>query len=321
MIIRALRLILAILVMTSSANAQSGYPNRPIRIVVGYPAGGATDAVARVMANYLSEKLPSRAIVENRPGAGANLAAENVARSEPNGYSLLFTQATTHGISPAAYAKLNYDPVTDFTPISFIASAPLVLLANKNIPANNLDELRNWAAQQKRALTVGYYGNGTSAHLTTVLLQSKSEIDLLPVPYRGGAPAMQDILSGQIDLVVDVVSNALPQIEGGTVRAIGVTTKAPSALLPGVEPLGKYAAGIDIETWFGVVAPAGTPRSVIDFLAGEFSAALNDPAIQQALTKLGVVAKSMPPAEFGTFIHAELARWKTIVDEANIKIE
>ncbi|MGA0571342.1 Bug family tripartite tricarboxylate transporter substrate binding protein [Variovorax sp. VNK109] len=304
-----------------TSQAQEAYPSKPIRLVVGFPPGGATDVLARVFATRLSEQLPQRMTVDNRPGAGANLAAENVARSAPDGYSVLFTHVATHGIGPAVYPKLPFDPIRDFKPVSLLAISPLVLMTHKGVPANNMAELTQWAKTLGRPLTIGYPGNGTSGHLSSALLAMKSGLNLTLVPYRGGAPATQDLLGGQIDLLFDPFNSALQQVRGGTAKALGVTSEERHAALPDTPALAETMPGFRVLTWYGMVVPAGTPQGIVDRLATESTNAVNNPGVRKQLIDMGMTPASSTPAQFGDWIRGEIEHWNVVARSANIKLE
>ena len=305
----------------ASVAAQEAYPARPIRLVVGFPPGGSTDVLARVVAQRLSEQLPQRVVVDNKPGAGANLAAELVAKSPPDGHALLFTHVATHGIGPAVYPRLPFDPVRDFRPVSLLAISPLVLLTHNKVPANNLAELAQWARAQGRPLTIGYPGNGTSGHLSSALLAMKSGLNLTLVPYKGGAPATQDLLGGQIDLLFDPLNSALQQVRGGLAKAVGVTSEERHPALPDTPALAESMPGFRVLTWFGIVAPAGTPQAIVDRLAHESAAAIASAGLRRQLVDMGMTPASSTPAQFGEWIRKELVHWGSVARAANIRLE
>jgi len=314
-------LLFALILAAPAAGAQEPYPSRPIRLVVGFPPGGSTDVLARIFATRFSEQMPQRMTIDNRPGAGANVAADNVAKSPPDGYSVLFTHVGTHGIGPAVYPRLPFDPIRDFKPVSLLATSPLVLLTHNKVPANDMAELTQWAKAMNRPLTIGYPGNGTSGHLSSALLAMKSGLNLTLVPYKGGAPAIQDLLGGQIDLLFDPLNSAIQQVRGGTAKALGVTSEERNTAMPETPSLADTMPGFRVLTWFGMVVPAGTPQPIVDRLAAESAAAVNNPAVRKQLTDMGMTPATSTPAQFRDWIRKEIDHWGVVAREANIKLE
>lgn len=316
-----LALLLGTLAAIGSVAAQGAYPSQPVRMIVGFPPGGSTDGLARIVANDMSQQMPQRVMIENKPGAGANIAAEYVANSPNDGYTLLFTHVATHGIAPAVYSSIPYDPIKDFTAVSLLATSPLMLLCSSKVPVSNMAELLSWAKKAGRPLTIGYPGNGTSGHLSSALLAQKSGMNLTLIPYRGGAPATQDLLGGQIDLLFDPLNSAIQLSRSGHAKALGVTSPERNPAVPDIPVLAETMPGFSVLTWFGIVAPAGTSSAVIDTLAVESARAVNSPEVKKQLLGMGMTPVGSTPAEFTDWIRKELAHWAGIAKAANIKIE
>lgn len=291
------------------ALAAGVYPNHAIKLIVPYPAGGTTDLLGRLVADHLKSGLGVSVTVENRPGVGTTLGAELVAKSDPDGYTLLMATSTTLAINKALYKELPYDPVKDFAPIALIAGVPFVLVVNPAIPVKSLAEFIAYA-RSKPGLAYGSAGNGSPQHLGAEMLKAASGIDIRHVPYRGSMPALLDVVAGHIPFMVVDLRPALQQIREGKVRALGVTTLAESGL-----------PGFDLVAWQGVVAPAGTPRGIVDQLAGQIGRLTTDPAIRARLTSLALEPlPASTPDSFAAYIKAEVDRWAVIVQKSGAQI-
>jgi tripartite-type tricarboxylate transporter receptor subunit TctC len=313
-----LSLLLGLAVM-SPAGAQSTYPVRPVRIVVPSPPAGGTDIVARVLADHLSKALGQPFVVENRPGAGNMIGIESVARAAPDGYTLLMVPSTL-ALNSVLYKKVNYDPVKDFSPITVAASAPNVLVINPKVPAKSLAEFIALAKAKPGDLTYGTPGIGTSPHMSMELLKSLAGIDIRHIPYRGTAPALTDVVSGQI---TGMFSNALSvraQIEAGQVRALGLSGIKHSTALPNVPPIAEAGVpGYDATQWYGLVAPAGVPSDIIARIHGEAVKALASQEMSEKLAADGAEAVGNTPAEFAALIKSELEKWTNVANAAGIE--
>jgi tripartite-type tricarboxylate transporter receptor subunit TctC len=304
------------------ALAEAAYPSRTIKMIVPYPAGGTTDLLGRLIADQLKSGFDATIIVENKPGAGTTLGAEQVAKSEPDGYTLLMATSTTLAINKTLYKNLPYDPVKDFAPIGLVAGVPFALIINPTIPAKTLTEFIAYA-KSKPGLAYGSAGNGSPQHLGAEMIKTAAGIDIRHVPYRGSVPAMLDVIAGHIPFMVVDLQPALQQIRAGKVRVLGVTTPKRVAAAPDIPTLAEAGlAGFELVAWQGVVAPAGTPRAIVDQLAAQLSKLMADPATRDRLTALSL--EPLPPStpdSFAAYIKAEVDRWAVIVKNSGAEIE
>jgi len=299
-----------------------GYPAKPIRIVVSFAAGGNTDTPIRVVAKGLSDVLGVATMVDNRPGAGGNLGAEFVAKATADGYTLLACNVATHSVNSALYAKLPFDPVKDFSSISMIGSVPNVLIVNPSSPAKTLSDFIAYARLHPDKASVASAGIGTSQHLVVELLRSLTGAPLFHVPYKGGAPALGDLLGGQVSSLVSGLTTAAPSIAAGKVRALAVTTAARSTLFPQIPTVAESGiAGVDVGSWSGLCAPTGTPSAIIGKLNAAVRQVLAMPSIQRSLTDMGVDAAASTPEQLADFIRAEIPKWQKVVRDAGITPE
>lgn len=314
---RLASLVLGVSLIAAAAPAQTAWPARPVRIVVPSPPGGGTDIIARVLAQQFSTALGQQFFVENRPGAGNMIGIEAVARATADGYSLLFVPSTL-ALNSVMYKKVSYDPVRDFTPITLAAAANNVLVINPKLAAATVTEFI--ALAKRQPLTYGTAGIGTSPHMAMELFKSLAGIDLQHIPYRGTAPAMTDVISGQIHAMFSNALTAKPQIEQGAVRALGVSGRQRSAALPGVPPIAEAGLpGYDATQWYGLVAPAGTPADIVERLHAEARKALATKDMQEKLATDGAEPVGTTPAEFAAHIKAELEKWTAVAKKAGIE--
>lgn len=313
-------LLLALLcTLASQAQAQSSYPSRPVRIVVPSPPAGGTDIIARVLAQYFSNTLGQQFFVENRPGAGNMIGIESVARAAPDGYTLLFVPSTL-ALNSAMYKKVSYDPVRDFAPITLAAAANNVLVINPAVAAKTLPEFIALAKAKPGQLTYGTPGIGTSPHMSMELFKSLAGVDLQHIPYRGTAPAMTDIISGQITAMFSNALTAKPQIESGAIRGLGVSGRKRSEALPDIPPIAEVGVpDYEATQWYGLVAPAGTPPEIITRLHAEATQALKTQEMKDKLAGDGAEPVGTTPAEFAAHIKAELAKWTSVARAAKIE--
>ena len=317
------RILAVALLFAGSAPAQAAdYPNQLIKIVVPFPPGGGVDVVARVIAPKLTELLGQPVVVENRGGAGGSLGAIAVAQAPRDGYTLLLGTASTHGTNPNVYAKLPYDAVRDFAPVALITSAPLVLVANNDVPVKTTAELIALAKAKPGELTFGSYGVGSSNHLVAELFNTMAGIQTRHVPYRGSAPMMTDLIGGRIQFAFDGVATNLGYIRSKTVRLLGVSSAKRSLVLQDEPTISETAVpGFDASVWFALFAPAGTPQSAIDLLNRQVNAVLALPETREAFLKVGNEPVGGTPDVLAAKVRAELAKWTAIVREKNIRIE
>ena len=302
--------------------AEAANPSRTIKMIVPYPAGGTTDILGRLVADQLKTALGATVIVENKPGAGTTLGAEQVAKSQADGYTLLMATSTTLAINKTLYKKLPYDPVKDFAAVALIAGVPFALIINPQVPAKSLAEFVAYA-KSKPGLAYGSAGNGSPQHLGAEMLKTAAGIDIRHVPYRGSIPAMLDVIAGHIPFMVVDLQPALQQIREGKVRVLGVTTPRRVAVAPDIPTIAEGGlTGFELVAWQGVVAPAGTPRAIVDQLAGQIGKLIADPATRDKLMAMSL--EPLPPStpdSFAAYIKAEIDRWAVIVNNSGAEIE
>jgi tripartite-type tricarboxylate transporter receptor subunit TctC len=301
------------------ARAQA-YPSRPIRIVVPYVAGGPAELLARLFGQWLSERLGQPFIVENRAGAGGNIGTEVVVRAAPDGYTLLLV-TTANAVNASLYPKLNYDFIREIAPVAGLIRVPAVLEVNPAVPAKSVPEFIAYAKANPGKLNMGSAGIGTIQHVTGELFKMMANIDMLHVPYRGQAPAMTDLLGGQVQVMFDGMAASIGHIKGGAVRALAVTTAKRAEALPDLPTVGDFLPGFEASAWYGVAAPGNTPSEVIDKLNKEINAAFAAPTIKVRLSELGGAVLAGSPAAFGKVIAEETEKWRKVVLAANIRAE
>ncbi|MFN7431718.1 MAG: Bug family tripartite tricarboxylate transporter substrate binding protein [Betaproteobacteria bacterium] len=309
------------------ASAQA-YPARPIRLVVPFPPGGPLDSAARALAERMKDGLGT-VVVENRPGAGGNLGVDYVAKQPADGYTLVIGAVATHAINPWLFAKLPYDPVKDFAPVSLIAHVPNVLVMTPEtatrLGVNSLGELVAYMKKQPGRLNYASGGNGSAGHMAGELLKSTAGVFAVHIPYAGAAPAQLGLLAGQTDFMFDNLASAAPQIRAGRLRAFAVTTRTRAASFPDLPTMGEAGGaslkGIDISTWFGVLAPAGTPAPIVDQLSAAMRAALTSAEMRERLARMGAEPAPSTPAGFAALIQSELAKYREIVRFSGAKVD
>jgi tripartite-type tricarboxylate transporter receptor subunit TctC len=302
------------------ASAQSSFPSKPVRIFVPYAAGGGVDILARTLGEVVSKQWGQSVVIENRPGAGGVIASQALIAAPPDGYTLIVV-ASGHATNPLLYSKLPYDTFKEFTPISLLASSPNILLVRADSPFKTLGDVVAQARAKPGSLSFAHAGTGTSTHLAGELLKSLARIDLTAVPYKGGAPAINDLLGGQIAMSFNNGPESLPQLEAGTVRALAVTTAARAPLLPDVPGMADSVPGYDTEVWWGLLGPAGMPADVVTKLSLDFVAAVNTEAVKARLAKLGAVPIGSSPKGLGDKIRADYEKWGPIIKASGMKAE
>jgi tripartite-type tricarboxylate transporter receptor subunit TctC len=306
----------------SPAQAESAYPNRALQLVVTVPPGGAADLVARLVGAKLADALGQPVIISNRGGAGGTIAAAAVAKSDPDGYTLLLNTITTHGIGPHIYASLPYDPTKDFAPVILVAKLPLIMTVNADLPAFSVKDVIALAKARPGELTFSSSGNGGAPHLAGELFKSLTGTDLLHVPYRGSGPAVVDLVAGRIAIMFDATPSLLPFITAGKLRVLAAASPERHRLLPDIPTFAELGLPrMDIALWYGIAAPAGTPRPIVQRLNTELVKILDLPDIRQSLADQGADVKSGSPEDFGAFMRDEQARWGVVVKQAGIKPE
>ena len=311
---------LAQLLLAGAAPAQD-YPARPISLVVPFPAGGTTDALARALGQDLSKRLGQPVVVENKPGAGSTLGADYVARATPDGYTLLMG-AVHHTIATSVYRNLKYDFEKDFAPVTTVALVPNILVVNPGVSAQSVQELLELARRDPGKLTFGSNGVGTGQHLIGAQFESLGGVKLLHVPYKGSGPLTTDLLGGQIDMSFDTITPVLPHVQQGKLRALAVTTAQRSQALPDVPTLDEAGLkGFDMGTWFGVLAPAATPRPIVDKLNAEMAAIIRSADFGRRMAEIGAVPIGDSPAEMARQIRSDTEKYGKLVREADIKLD
>jgi tripartite-type tricarboxylate transporter receptor subunit TctC len=304
-----------------AAHAQP-YPNRPVRLIAPFPAGGLADVLARAVADELSRSLGQPVIVENRAGAGGNVGAEVVARAAPDGYTLMMSSAGILTANQFLYAKMPFDPEKDFVPVSNVADMPMLVVVSPKVEAKTLGELVAFARANPNKLNFGSPGVGTTGHLGLALFMYAAKIKLTHVPYRGAAPAITDLLAGQIDGVVDNPPTVLPHIEAGKLRPLAVAAKTRMPLLPDLPTTAEAGVpGYEASSWFGIVAPAGTPPAIVNRLQHDIATGLKQPNVQQRFAKSGARLLGNTPAEFAQQIRQDRQMWGEVITAAGIKAE
>lgn len=308
-----------ILAASSLVQAQSSYPSQTITLVVPFATGGTTSILARLLADRVSQQLGQTIIVENRPGAGGNIGMDYVARAKPDGYTLLMGPIGM-AINPALYQNMTFDPIADFEPIGLFGGVPNLLVVNPQLPVKSVAELIDYAKENPDKLNYASNGNGTSSHLAAEMLKSEAGIQMTHIPYKGGGPAMQDLIGGQVDMLFDQIPAVLPQVEAGTVVALGVSSADRSSSAPNIPAVSENLPGFDMMVWFGWLAPSGTPREAIERINKEMNIALADPDFQARLTSMGVSPMPSTPGEFTDFLKSETERWGKVVRDSGAAI-
>ncbi|MEH2521396.1 tripartite-type tricarboxylate transporter receptor subunit TctC [Bradyrhizobium sp. AZCC 1610] len=322
MISRRTAICLAVIGLSTAASMGSAsaqdYPTRPVKWVVGYPPGGATDIIARLLGQRLSERLGQQFVIENKPGAGNNIATESVINAEPDGYTLLFVNPANY-INATLYANLKFNVVRDIAPIAAFNRVPNVMTVNKDVPAKTAAEFIAYVKANPGKVNLASSGNGTSVHLSGEMFMAMAGVKMQHVPYRGAAPAITDLLGGQVQLIFDNMPSILQHVRAGSVRALAVTGTARSPLLPDVPVLADTIPGYEASALFGVGAPKNTPKAVIEKLNKEINAVLAEPAIKARLLDLGGEPLIGPPEAFGAMIAAETEKWRKVIEEAKVE--
>ena len=319
---RRLRIIvLALLALTAPGVAQN-YPERVVRIINPYPPGGSVDVMARILAQKLSDDLGQQFIVENRAGGGGNTGSDFVAKAEPDGYTLLFTAPGPLTVNQTLYSKLSFDPAKDFAPIALFATAPIVLIVNPAVPANDVRELIALAKKEPGKINFASAGNGTTNHLSGELFKSMAQIDIVHVPYRGAGPAMNDLVGGHVQMFFDLMPVVLPQIAAGKVRALANAGIKRPAALPTVPTVAEQGLpGFDASSWYGLVAPAKTPEPVLAKLRDAVAKALKAPDMVARIHELGSEPGTVSGKDFGAFLAAETRKWADVIRASGAKAD
>jgi tripartite-type tricarboxylate transporter receptor subunit TctC len=312
---------LAIVVGCAGGALAQGWPNRPIRMIVPYTPGGYTDLMARLVGQKISDALGQPVIFENKPGANAIIGTDVVAKAAPDGYTF-GTVIAAHAVNATLNPKLPYDTLRDFSYVSLMSVAPLIMIAHPSLPANNVQELIALAKAKPGELNFASSGVGAAAHLTMEMFKSRTGIDMQHIPYKGTAGALQDVIGGRINVMFDVVGPLMPQVRSGLAKAIVVTAKQRIPAASDVPTMAEQGVPDFVSgTWAGIIAPAGTPKEIVDRVAAEARKALADPALKDKLVEQGIVAVGGTPEEFRSFVTEEIARWRKVITDAGIKME
>ena len=311
----------SILLASAGHSLAQGWPNRPIRMVVPYTPGGYTDLMARLVGQKISEALGQPIVFENKPGANAIIGTDVVAKAAPDGYTI-GTVIAAHAVNATLNPKLPYDTLKDFTYVSLMSVAPLIMIAHPSLPANNVKELVALAKSKPGQLNFASSGVGAAAHLTMEMFKSRVGIEMQHIPYKGTAGALQDTVGGQINVMFDIVGPLMPQVRSGNAKAIVVTAKERIPAAPDVPTMAEQGVPDFVSgTWAGIIAPAGTPKEIVDRVAAEAKKALADPAMKAKLAEQGIVAVGDGPDEFRVFVADEIGRWSKVITDAGIKME
>mgnify|MGYP001567564137 FL=1 len=312
-------LCLALALAALPAAAQAPYPDKPIRLVVPYAPGGTTDIMARTLQEPLSKALGQPVIVDNKAGAAGAIATKQVAASAPDGYTLIFGNNGPSAIVPLIQKDVGYDPVKDFAPVSLVSIAPLVLVVHPGVPASNVAEFITWAKTQPNGVEYATAGAGSLGHLATELFGKDAGLKLIHVPYKGQAPSTMAVLNGEVKMLLTTSSDTMNSaVKAGKLKLLGVSTAKPSPLMPGAPTIGQSLKGFEVNVWFGILAPAGTPAPVIAKLNAAIREVLASPELQQKFVGYGCIATASTPQEFAAMISAEVPKWKGVVESAKI---
>ncbi len=307
--------------MPAPAGAQSDFPNRPVTLLVPFPAGGSTDLVARLIASGMTKHLGQQIVIENRGGAGGNIGSAAVARAEPDGYTILMATVATHALNPALYKKMPFDPVADFAPISLLALIPNVLVVNNDFPAKSVQELIDLLRADPGKYSYASSGNGTPLHLSGELFKSMAGVDMVHVPYKGAGPALVDVMGGHVPIMFDNLPPSLEHIRAGSLRGLAVTTKERAPSMPELPTIAETLPGYETYSWNAFFAPAGTPEPVIQHLNKAALAALEDPEVAAKLKDLSATPVGSTPKELAAHVKAELAKWAPIVKASGAQLD
>ena len=302
--------------------AAQGFPSKPVKLVIPFPPGGSLDNVGRLLAQKLSEAWGQQVVIENKPGAGGNIGADAVAKSPPDGYTVVMGALSTHAVNPSLYKTMPYDAVRDFAPLSLVATTPNVLIVKAGMPIASVKDLVAYAKANPGKTNFGSGSNGSAGHLAGELFKLETGTDVMHIPYKGGAPALQALLAGDTQFMFDNLANAMAQVKGGTVRAIAVTTAQRSKLAPDLPTMAEAGLpGFDISTWFGLMAPAGTPPEVVARWNEGIVKALNSPDVREKMLAQGAEPAPMTPTEFAAFIARERDKYARIVKASGAKVD
>ena len=311
----------ASLALVPALGLAQAYPAKPIRLVVPFPAGGATDILARALSQKLGEKIGQTVVVENRPGAGGTIGADLASKAAPDGYTLLLATSSTHSIGPAINPKITYNAETDFTPIAYVASSPNIVVVPNTLPVRTMREFIDYARKNPGKLNYASSGNGTIVHLTTEYFKAQSDTFILHIPYRGTALAIPDLVSGKVDVLFDSYVTGMPHVKDGKLRALAVTSAKRSALAPDLPTVAETLPGFDSITWFGLYGPKGMPQDLAAKVNQAVNAALADADVKERFARLGAEPAGGAPQAFAEMVKADNAKWKKIIADRKLSVE
>jgi tripartite-type tricarboxylate transporter receptor subunit TctC len=318
---RSLRLLGACVLATIGSAHAADYPNRPIRLLVPYAPGGPVDISARIVAQKLTDAFGQQVIVDNRAGGGGNIAVEIVAKSAPDGYTLLMGANGTNAINPSLYPKLAVDPVRELAPLGLVASSPMILVAHPSLPAGSVKELVALAKAKPGTINFASSGSGSTAHLSSELLKMMAGVQIVHIPYKGAGPALTDLVAGQTQFMITGVSSTLPFVKSGKLKALGVSSEKRLAILPDVPTVAEALPGYEVITWYGVFAPVATPKPITEKLAEALKRIVASPDAKERFAALGADANYLPPDQFAAMIRTETAKWAKVIRESGAKPE
>lgn len=314
-------LLLALGVALAGSAAAQAYPGKPVRLIVPFPAGGATDVLARAISQYAGEKLGQPIVIDNKPGAGGTIGSDLAAKADPDGYTLLIATGSTHSIGPLVNPKTPYVVERDFVPIVDVANTTTVMMASKTVPANNLREFIQYAKANPGKLNFGSSGNGTNSHLTGELFKAQAGVFMTHIPYRGTGLVFNDMVSGQVHMLMDNIVTAMPHIKEGRLRIIGVTSLKRLSFLPDVPTLDEQGLkGFDVGNWFGIYGPRGTPAEVVQKVNAAYNAALKDPELQKKMALLGATPTGGTPQQMAAIVSAETEKWRRLIAQRKLVV-
>ncbi|NKE65613.1 tripartite tricarboxylate transporter substrate binding protein [Ramlibacter sp. RBP-2] len=314
-------LLLGVALVTGTLAHAQQYPAKPIRLVVPFPAGGATDIFARAVSQKLGEKLGTTVIVDNKPGAGGTIGSDLAAKAPADGYTLLLSTTSTHSIAPSFGARLPYDAVADFTPIAHVGNAPSIMLVPNTSPARTVKEWVEYARKNPGKLNYASSGNGTVVHLGSEYFKAQAGLFLVHIPYRGTALAIPDLVSGKVDMLLDSLPSGLPHVKQGRLRALGITSLKRSPLLPELPAISESVPGYESVTWFGVYGPKGLPADIVAKVNAGLNQALAEADVKDRLAQLGIEPAGGTPQQFATMVARDRAKWKKIIDDRKLTLE
>ncbi|MDB5771388.1 MAG: hypothetical protein V7606_213 [Burkholderiales bacterium] len=311
----------ALMLSAAFTAAAADYPSKTIKWVVPFPPGGAMDVMARTLGDKLSKSMQTPVVIENRAGAGGIIGSTVVAKSEPDGHTMMIV-SIGHAVNPSLYSKLSYDPIKDFEPVSLVGIVPNILVVNPSVKATSVKDLIALAKAEPGKLSYASAGTGTTIHLAAELFSSMADVDIMHVPYKGSSPAVTDLIGGQVNMMFDSLSSAKPYIDSGKVKALAVTTSKRSSLFPNVPTMAEAGIkGYELSGWYAVFVPAKTPKPIVDRLNSELRKALQQPDVRQRFAGIGAEVVGSSPAELGQYLKSETARWSKVVQDRNIKAD